>query len=210
MPAHNEQFHERRPNRKRHNRKSTGRFIEKPVIKRNANIDVTVREIRNDELGILEDVLYEAVYRPPGTKPLPRAIIKIPEIYICIENFGSKKDDYCLVAETENKITGAVWIRILDGPVKGFGNIDDRTPEFGIALFEEYRNLGIGTRMMKEMIKYMKQKGYEKTSLSVNKDNYAVKMYLKTGFEIIEENKDDYLMLSELNPKNENDNSKRK
>lgn len=51
---------------------------------------------------------------------------------------------------------------------------------------------------MQEMIALLKNKGYEKVSLSVNKDNYAYRMYQKLGFQVIQEQDEDYLMALEL------------
>ncbi|WP_029905507.1 GNAT family N-acetyltransferase [Prevotella sp. 10(H)] len=160
--------------------------------------EVLIRKIEDKESGILEDMLYEAIFQPEGAEKLPRDIIRQPDIYVYIDNFGKQKDDYCLVAETGGKIAGAVWIRILAGEVKGFGNIDNSTPEFAISLFKEYRGQGYGTLLMQKMIEYMKAHGYKETSLSVDKNNYAVKMYRKLGFEIIEEREHDYLMVLNL------------
>ncbi len=69
--------------------------------------------------------------------------------------------------------------------IKGFGNIDNETPEFAISLFKEYRNKGIGTDLMIKIINYLLEKGYKQTSLSVAKNNYALKLYKKLGFKII-------------------------
>jgi len=154
-----------------------------------------IREIKETELNILETMLYEAIYQPVGSELLPREVIKVPEISVYIDNFLKNKDDYCLVAEVEGIIIGAVWVRILAGEIKGYGNIDDRTPEFAISLIKEYRNQGIGTALMKKMIEYLKENRYKQTSLSVAKDNYAVRLYKNLGFKIIAENKEDYLML---------------
>lgn len=143
-------------------------------------------------------MLYEAIYQPEGTETLSRNIIKTPEINIFISNFGKLPDDYCLVADMDGEIIGAVWVRILSGRIKGYGNIDNETPEFAISLFGEYRNKGYGTQMMKKMIEYLKEKGYKQTSLSVDKNNYAVRMYQNLGFKIIKENEHDYLMLLKL------------
>ena len=79
-----------------------------------------------------------------------------------------------------------------------YGHIDDNTPSFAISLYEEYRGKGIGTELMKTMLKLLKDKGYKKTSLAVQKDNYAVKMYKKVGFKIIDENKQEYIMICDL------------
>lgn len=160
--------------------------------------NITIREIKPEEISILEDMLYEAIFQPENGPLIPREIIKEPEISVYIDNFGEKEDDHCLVAETDGKIAGAVWVRILADGVKGFGNIDSEIPEFAISLFREYRNKGYGTMLMKEMIGYLKRKGYKQTSLSVNKGNYAAQMYRNLGFTVIRENKDDYLMLLTL------------
>lgn len=160
--------------------------------------NTTIRELRKEETYILEDMLYEAIFRHEGSAPLPRTIIYEPRIYAYIDNFGSRKDDFCLVATIDDKIIGAVWIRILDKPIKGYGNIDNQTPEFAISLHKEFRNKGLGTLLMKTMISWMKKKGYRQTTLSVDKDNYAVRMYKNLGFEIIKENNHDYLMLLKL------------
>ena len=51
---------------------------------------------------------------------------------------------------------------------------------------------------MLTMIKYLQERDYIQTSLNVKKENYAVKLYKKLGFEIIDENDEDYLMLLKL------------
>lgn len=164
-------------------------------------INYVIREMKKEEFLILEDMLYEAIFQEEGQVPLPRNIIEVPMIKVYIEDFG-KADDECLVAVVGEEIIGAVWTRILAGEVKGYGNIDPFTPEFAIAVKKAYQKQGIGTALMREMLKLLKERGYEKTSLSVDKKNYAVRMYEAVGFEIIHENKDDYLMVCRLKSEN--------
>lgn len=153
--------------------------------------------MKSNEVGILKDMLYEAIYQPDETNLLSRDVIYQPELSVFIDNWG-KADDLCLVAEINGKIIGAVWTRILNGVVKGFGNIDEKTPEFAIALYKEYRNKGIGTSLMRHMLHNLKARGYKQASLSVQKENYAVKMYKNVGFKIIEEHEEEYLMIKNL------------
>ena len=156
-------------------------------------MDYKIREIRKNEYSILSDVLHEAIFIPEGMDKPPKSIIEQPELQIYIEDFG-KKDDWCLVAEVKGKIVGAVWVRIMDD----YGHIDDETPSFAISLYEEYRNMGIGTALMRDMLELLKNKGYKQTSLSVQKANYAVRMYQKVGFEVIDENEEEYIMVCRL------------
>ena len=76
--------------------------------------------------------------------------------------------------------------------------IDDTTPSLSISLLKEYRNLGIGTELMKQILLTLKDRKYKQVSLSVQKINYAVSMYKKVGFEVVRENKDDYVMICKL------------
>ena len=152
-----------------------------------------IRKIRENEYPILSDFLYEAIFIPEGMDKPPKSITEQPELQVYIEDFG-KKDDWCLVAEVKRKIVGAVWVRIMDD----YGHIDDETPSFAISLYEEYRNLGIGTALMEAMLQFLREKGYKQTSLSVQKVNYAVCMYQKAGFEIIDENEEEYIMVCRL------------
>ena len=156
-------------------------------------MDYKIREIRKNEYSVLSDFLYEAIFIPEGMDKPPKSIIEQPELQVYIEDFG-KKDDWCLVAEVKGKIVGAVWVRIMDD----YGHIDDETPSFAISLYEEYRNMGIGTALMRDMLELLKKKGYEQTSLSVQKANYAVGMYRKVGFEVIDENEEEYIMVCRL------------
>lgn len=161
-------------------------------------LNITIREIKQSELGILEDMLYEAIYQPDKNNLIPRSVLNIPEVSAYIRDFGKEKADYCLVADFEGKIIGAVWVRIISGDIKGYGYVDDNTPEFAISLFDEYRNQGIGSRLMTAMIDYLRKSGYSQASLNVKKENYAVKLYRKIGFEIVKEDDEDYLMILNL------------
>lgn len=153
-----------------------------------------IRKLKENEQEILADFLYEAIYIPKGVEAPPKNIIEQPELQLYISDWGSE-DDHCLVAEADDKIVGAVWVRIMND----YGHIDDKTPSFAIALYKEYRSMGIGTELMKQMLALLKENGYEKASLSVQKTNYAYRMYRKLGFEVIEENEEEFIMVKRLN-----------
>ena len=79
-----------------------------------------------------------------------------------------------------------------------YRHIDDETPSLAISLYEEYRHLGLGTALMKEMLQFLRDKGYKQTSLSVQKANYAANMYRKIGLEVIKENEEECIMACQL------------
>lgn len=155
---------------------------------------MVLRELNENETELLKDFLYEAIFIPEGVMPPSRDIIEQPELKIYYEGFGTGSADHCIVAEDAGRVIGAVWTRIMND----YGHVDDDTPSFAISLYKEYRGRGTGTKLMKEMLALLKAKGYKRASLAVQKANYAVRMYEKTGFRTVDENDEEYIMVCEL------------
>ena len=153
-----------------------------------------IRELKQDENKVLDTFLYEAIFIPEGVSAPSKDIINQPDLQVYVKDFGKNKGDLCLVAQVGDKIVGAVWVRIMND----YGHIDNETPSFAISLLKEYRNYGIGTELMKQMLTKLKLEGYKQVSLSVQKMNYAVRMYRKIGFEIVDENDEEYIMICKL------------
>lgn len=153
-----------------------------------------IRKLRSDETELLKEFLYEAIFIPEGVEPPDRSIITQPELALYYNDFGKGSADNCLVADVDGKVVGAVWTRL----TSDYGHVDDDTPSFAISLYKEYRGRGIGTDMMRRMLELLKEQGYKRASLAVQKANYAVKMYEKVGFHTVDENDEEYIMVCEL------------
>lgn len=157
-------------------------------------MNYSIRKIRENEYYLLDDFLYEAIFIHDGMEVPPRDIIYQPELQVYVKDFGKFESDICFVAEANGKVVGAVWVRIMDD----YGHVEDGVPSFAISLYKEYRGNGTGTALMKTMLRELKEKGYGKASLSVQKANYATKMYQQVGFEIVGENEEEYIMVCKL------------
>ena len=79
-----------------------------------------------------------------------------------------------------------------------YGHIDNDTPSLAMSVSKEYRGLGIGSSLLKELLSALKSVGYSKISLSVQKANFAVKMYKQAGFTVVDENSEEYIMVVNL------------
>ena len=157
-------------------------------------MDYIIREMRKEEHCLLSNFLYEAIYIPDGVEPPPKSIINYPELQEYIFEFGKRKHDKALVAETQGKIVGAICVRIMND----YGHIDNDTPSLAMSVSKEYRGLGIGSSLLKELLSALKSVGYSKISLSVQKANFAVKMYKQAGFTVVDENSEEYIMVVNL------------
>ena len=49
--------------------------------------------------------------------------------------------------------------------------------------------------MLRGTLEQLKAQEYKRASLSVQKANYAVRMYKKFGFTIVDENEEEYIMV---------------
>ena len=160
--------------------------------------NVTIRQIKREEHPLLEDFLYHSIFLPPGVDPLPRNIIFDPKIFVYIKDFGGK-DDCCVLADQGGEIIGMAWTRI----IPGYGHIDDKTPELAISMLPNFRGRGVGSRIMEHLFGLLHERGYRQTSLSVQKNNLAVRFYKRLGYEITGErvdhaNHEDFLMIKYL------------
>ena len=155
----------------------------------------TVRPLQKEEYPLLRDFLYEAIFIPEGVEPPPRSIIDLPELQVYISNFGNEPADCCFVADAGGRVVGAVWARIMHD----YGHIADDVPSLAISLYKDFRSMGIGTALMCRILDHLREKGFARASLAVQKANFAVKLYEKVGFKIIDENAEEYIMLCELN-----------
>ena len=157
-------------------------------------MEYIIRELKESEYTILSDFLYEAIFIPEGVPAPDKSIIENPDLQVYIKDFGRKTGDHCLAAEASGSVIGAVWARIMDD----YGHVDNDTPSLAISLYREYRGMGIGTALMKRMLALLKERGFRKASLSVQKHNYAVKMYSSLGFQILREKSGEYIMTIDL------------
>ena len=155
----------------------------------------SIREMRKEEYSLLSDFLYEAIYIPAGTAAPPKSVITCPELQVYIADFGNSKHDKALIVEVDGNIVGAIWARIMND----YGHIDENTPSLAMSVLKAYRGMGIGTLLLTQMLLAEKAAGYAKISLSVQKDNYAVKLYRKAGFTTVKETTEEYIMVADLN-----------
>lgn len=162
-------------------------------------INAKVRAMEKSDYACLNEFLYHSIFIPDGENLPPRSIINDPETFIYIKDFGDRPGDLGVIAEQSGQVVGAAWTRI----ISAYGHLDNNTPELAVSILPEFRGYGIGMKLMHKLFKLLKENGYSKTSLSVQKDNPAVRFYQRLGYEIICEKLDhvgheDYLMIKDF------------
>ncbi len=162
-------------------------------------INAKVRTMRTSDYTCLPEFLYQAIFISEGVEPPPRSIINDTEIFVYIKDFGTQSGDLGVVAEQNGQIIGAAWTRI----IHAHGHINDEAPILAISILPEFRGYGIGTKLMNKLFKVLMENSYVQTSLSVQKDNPALRLYKRLGYRIVEEKLDhvgnaDFIMIKDL------------
>ncbi len=146
-----------------------------------------LRPIRAEDQPFLWEMLYQAIYVPAGAPRPPREILREPALAHYARDWGREGDIGVLALETgTHRPVGAAWVRLLTGADRGYGYIDDQTPELSIAVLPDYRGRGIGTRLLAELLQAA-QGHYGALSLSVTRGNPAVALYQRFGFTTVAE-----------------------
>ena len=143
---------------------------------------IEIREIKPVENEFLREMLYEAIYLADENKKPPKAIVFAPPLSKYVDNFG-REGDFAFVLAADGKPVGAVWSRLFTENEKGYGFVDEKTPELSIAIVESFRNRGYGQILIEKLLRALEANGFRKVSLSVDKRNRAFNLYLKIGFE---------------------------
>ena len=127
--------------------------------------------------ALLREMLYLAIYVPPGQPPLPRSVLDDPAIARYVEAWGSHPSDRGLIAMGNGVAVGAAWLRRFPAASPGYGFVEESIPELSIAVLPEYQRQGIGSRLIAELLR-----DTPAVSLSCDPVNPAWKLYLRFGF----------------------------
>jgi ribosomal protein S18 acetylase RimI-like enzyme len=103
-----------------------------------------------------------------------------------------------VIAELEGEPIGAAWYRLFTAADPGFGFVDERSPELGIAVGPLHRRTGVGTALLEALIERARTEGYPALSLSVAPSNRSRMMYERAGFERVGENHGAWTMRLDL------------
>lgn len=142
-----------------------------------------IRPAAADDQAFITEMQYDACFVPPGAEPFPREVLDDPAIRPYHAGFGTRPGDVGVIAEIATGIAGsgdralgAAWVR----QVRGYGFVDDHTPELGIAVVADRRGEGIGASMLGALFDHV-----PRCSLSCDLRNPAVGLYERFGFEVV-------------------------
>ena len=152
-----------------------------------------IRQAGPQDVPFLRDMLRHAYYWRATTVPESGE----PPVQRYVERWG-RPGDTALIAIQDFQPVGAAWYRLFKEENAGYGFVDENTPELSIAVVPSKRGSGLGSELLGALMARAREEGYKALSLSVEKDNPAVALYERHGFERVSEDDGAYTMLARL------------
>ncbi len=142
-----------------------------------------IRPVRENELPFLWDMLYEAAAVNEKVRAMGKEkSLALPSVQKYLADFGKEKD-FAVVAVEEHKLVGAAWYRCFSEDNCGYGFISPDIPELTVAVAQDKRGQGVGTRLLKALLEVAKINSCRAISLSVDRQNPALHLYKRLGFQ---------------------------
>jgi ribosomal-protein-alanine N-acetyltransferase len=100
-----------------------------------------------------------------------------------VRDWGRHGDAGFLAEDEEARPIGAAWYRLFAEDDHGYGYLSSEIPELSLAVHPEHRGRGIGTALLEALSERAQAEGVSALSLSVEKDNPAIRLYERLCFE---------------------------
>ena len=143
-----------------------------------------VRFLAPGELGLL------AAQPAAGSPERPRAsldeLLAVPETARYVKGWGRAGDTGRIAEGPQEVPVGAAWYRLYFAAEPGYGFVSESVPEVSIAVSEGARKSGVGSALLAALSEDARRQGHPSLSLSVLRENPAVRLYERFGFRLVE------------------------
>jgi ribosomal protein S18 acetylase RimI-like enzyme len=157
------------------------------------------RSATDDDVDFLRLMGYEAAtWRADAARPPLEEVLAQPHLARYLDGWG-RRGDAAVIAEDEGgERLGAAWYRTFTAAEPGFGFLDESVPELSIAVRGEMRGRGIGTALLATIAERARADGVAALSLSVERENPAVRLYERVGFRVVQRDATTFTMRLDL------------
>jgi ribosomal protein S18 acetylase RimI-like enzyme len=141
-----------------------------------------------DDAELLRDMVVAAVNWAPGRDVPRERVLADPRNAHYVDGWP-RNGDLGVVAVAawaadrwEPAPVGAAWLRYFTEDDPGYAFVGEDVPELSIGVSATHRGRGIGTMLIRRLLRIAGEAGIELVSLSVEQDNPALRLYEREGF----------------------------
>lgn len=144
---------------------------------------ITTRPVETDDMPFLREMLWEAAAVAAEMRALGmETALAQPSVRKYIEGWGRTGDAGVVAVDAAGRRLGAAWYRLFPADAPGYGFIAPDVPELSIGVSEAARGRGVGGALIDGLLVTAREQGFRAVSLSVDRQNPAVRLYERMGF----------------------------
>ena len=146
----------------------------------------SIRRATADDEAFMIDMLVEAVnWSPEWKRQSRRRVLSVNRTAHYV--IGWPRDtDLGVIAEADGGRVGAGWLRFFSAADPGYGFVAADVPELTIGVAPGWRGRGIGRALLRAIAEDAQSAGIRQISLSVERKNFAQRLYLSEGYRIVD------------------------
>jgi ribosomal protein S18 acetylase RimI-like enzyme len=158
------------------------------------------RQGQPTDLPFLRRMLYEAIFwrSMHTTAPSFEDAMARPDVALALADWGERAGDTAFVATIDGVQAGVAWYRTWNDAQNINGYITATMPVVVIGVARDFRRGGVGACLMSSLMDAAAAQGVPALSLSVTKDNHALKLYRCQGFVEHTDRGDGFLMVRHI------------
>ena len=160
--------------------------------------DFGIRPATSVDADFLVDMLVAAVNWLPERKLSREQVMANPSLAHYVSGWMRPDDIGVVAVDRGDRPVGAAWLRYLTAADPGFGYVSDDVPELGIGVVESWRGRGVGRALLRAVLDAAREGGVAAVALSVERANFAVRLYAAEGFHTVESFEDSDTMVAEI------------
>lgn len=145
-----------------------------------------IRQAAAEDARILADMLVEAA-NWNALRARPRvAVLEDPKVLRYVAGWKRPGDFGCVAEDVHGAPVGACWARLFPADEPGSGFVAVGVPELTLGVNAQWRAQGVGRALLQELGRLAAGSGANRLSLSVERANFAQRLYVSEGYITVE------------------------
>jgi GNAT superfamily N-acetyltransferase len=146
----------------------------------------SIRRATADDEAFMIDMLLEAVnWSAEWKKQSRHRVLSTNRTAHYIAGWP-RDTDLGVIADADSLPIGAAWLRFFPAADPGYGFVAADVPELTIGVALQWRGRGVGRALLRAVAEHARLTGVRQISLSVERKNFAQRLYLSEGYQIVD------------------------
>ncbi|WP_374010175.1 GNAT family N-acetyltransferase [Leifsonia sp. LS-T14] len=141
-----------------------------------------IRPAIGEDARVLADMLVEAANWNPVLARNRMTVLQDHEVNRYVAGWQRPSDFGCVAEDSHGVPVGASWARLFPANAPGHGFVAVGVPELTLAVYPQWRALGAGRALLRELAAAAASRGHARLSLSVQHGNFAQRLYVSEAY----------------------------